>query len=317
MIQSIREYLGTLTARFSEGWNRFWFTPSDTTTLGALRVLVGLLALYFHLSWCADLVPLLSTEGLISVETVEQLGPGRTTFSYYNLLHSPGELWTAHLLGAAVLLLLTVGVLTRVTSVLSLIVVLSLVHRAPLVTAEAEPILTMLLFYLCLVPAGRSLSVDAWRARRKAGSEAESPAPTWTATVATRLIQVHLSALYLLMALVKIGGDTWWEGSAVWWLITRTEQRLIDMTWLHAHPFAINLWTHSIVLFELVFGLLIWNRTARPLLLGISGLMWLSLALVTGKILFCTLMFVAGLAFVSPIAMRSFLAKRTPATGQM
>ena len=117
-----------------------------------------------------------------------------------------------------------------------------------------------------------------------------------------------------MVATVKIAGSTWWQGSALWWLITRTEQRLVDLTWLHAYPFAVEFWTHAIVLFELVFALLIWNRTARPLLLGLSGLMWLSLALVTGKVVFCALLFVAGLAFVSPDAMRAFLQMLRPAS---
>src|SRR5262249_11295269 len=35
--------------------NRFWFTPSDPTTLGAIRIFCGVLILYTHLAYTYDL----------------------------------------------------------------------------------------------------------------------------------------------------------------------------------------------------------------------------------------------------------------------
>jgi hypothetical protein len=95
----------------------------------------------------------------------------------------------------------------------------------------------------------------------------------------------------------------WWSGIAVWQLMGRPESRLVDLTgWFDGDDvgprlYALNLWTHAIVAFELAFGLLIWNRAARPLLLGLSVLMWSSLALILGDPAFCAIMLIAGLAF--------------------
>ncbi len=36
-------------------WNRFWFQPTDPTTLGLMRVITGLIVLYVHLVYCFDL----------------------------------------------------------------------------------------------------------------------------------------------------------------------------------------------------------------------------------------------------------------------
>ena len=41
-------------------------------------------------------------------------------------------------------------------------------------------------------------------------------------------------------------------------------------------------WTLAIVLFELCFAFLIWNRLARPLLLGLALPIWIGTALLTG-----------------------------------
>src|SRR5205085_2642600 len=39
-------YWTTLAARFGEGWNRFWFTPSDPLSLGVLRIGIGLILFF-------------------------------------------------------------------------------------------------------------------------------------------------------------------------------------------------------------------------------------------------------------------------------
>ena len=35
-------------------WGRFWFQPSDPTTLAFMRIITGLLVLYVHLAYCFD-----------------------------------------------------------------------------------------------------------------------------------------------------------------------------------------------------------------------------------------------------------------------
>jgi hypothetical protein len=168
----------------------------------------------------------------------------------------------------------------------------------------------LVLFYLCFGPAGARLSVDRWLALRKAQREENAlrraemlapPAPTSAATVAARLIQVHLAALVFMMGLAKLAGgasNVWWSGEAVWMLASRPEDRLLDFTWLAGHPYLIDLWTRGILLFELLFPLLIWPRAGRPLVLAWAFLHWGGLALLTGLSAWCGMMFIASLAFV-------------------
>jgi hypothetical protein len=191
---------------------------------------------------------------------------------------------------------------------LALVVVLSYIHRATMLTGPFEPILAMTIFYLCLGPAGARYSVDAWRRRRRAAQhggveETLEVAPSTSATIATRLLQLHVSLVYVMMGVAKLADptDVWWLGEAMWWLAAQPDSRLVDVAWLLAdHPYVLNAWTHAQVIFELAFGLLIWNRLARPLLVIAAAAMWLLLALVSGLPLFCLMMFIASLAFVSP-----------------
>lgn len=336
MIDAIGNYFDTLVRRSGAGWNWFWFTPSEAVSLCVLRILTGLIALWLHLTLLPDLERYFGPEGMLPVETVRQLGTdpetgtARYVFSYLTHCRTLGELQAAHAVGAAVLVMFIVGAFSRLTSVLALAVVLSTIHRGVMLTTEVEPVLTMVMCYLCLGPTGAHLSVDRWLARRKSRKEKdldraaarlpeEWPAPTMSARVATRLIQVHLAAIYAVMVLSKLLSEAWWDGEAVYWLTHTSPSALVDLTWLYAYPKTIDAWTHAIVLFELSFGLLIWIPLARPLVLSVAVVMWLSLAMLSGLVAFCLMMLVANLAFVSPQAMRTVVAKllRQAAAGEV
>ena len=330
---AILAYLTSLCQVFGQSWNRFWFTPGDPLALGPLRIGAGLMAFYLVVTYSPDLETFFGRDGLVRVEslttlekqvrdfnfrpalppTIRETLPRRYRFSYLDYLQDPTSLWIAHVAGLAILALFTAGCLTRLTSVLSLVVFLSYVHRGPLLTAQVEPVLAFVMFYLCLGPAGRSLSIDAWFAARRGAAPTPGPWPgtdagplpsSVAATVSIRLIQVHLTLVYGMMAIGKLAGEVWWNGLGMWWLIARPEMRLVDWTWLAAYPKLVAAWTHLQVAFELGFAVLIWNRTARPPLLALSVVAWLLLAPVTGLATFSLMMLVANLAFVSPSWLR-------------
>lgn len=300
-------------------WNGFWFSPGSVYPLAGLRILVGVLALYYVGSHSADLVHWFGRDGLLPTATVRQLTsppsedgslPATLHLSYLNLLESPVEMWSAHVLGLLIIVLFTVGLFTRITGPLAAAVVLSYIHRAPMLTAQFESVLSMLLIYLAVGPSGQVWSLDAWRRLRASGGVASPVPPTTSsilANIALRLIQLHVAGLYLVMGLSQLGGAlevenpaTWWRGQAIWWLIAKSETRLIDLTFLSTTSlgYVVNAWTHAIVFGELAFGLLVWKPQARPWLLALAACGWLSLAPVTGLISYCAVMLVANLAFV-------------------
>jgi hypothetical protein len=316
MTSAISDYFGRLASEFGRGWTRFWFIPSDPRVLCAMRPLIGLLVVYLHATLSLDLVSFFGPRGLLPAAEIAPLEA--STFSYLNYLSTPGELWTVHLLGLAVLLLFTAGVWTRVSSVLALVVFLSDVNRAPMITSCTESIAAMVMLYLCLAPCGQQYSIDAWRAARARAAEpnalAEAPGATLstTATIATRLIQLNLALLVGMMAFSQLSGEVWWLGTGTWWLIARSESRLVDLTDLYAWPKLIELWTHAVVLFELAFATLVWVPLARPLLLGVGVVIWSSLALVTGDVPFALAMMIASMAFVSPRLLPACCSEKRP-----
>jgi hypothetical protein len=297
MMRHVTAYFSRLSQGFGEGWTRFWFTPSDPATVSAIRLLAGVLLVYMHATLCFDLEAFFGAEGLLPVGEIAILEAN--TFSYLNFLVSPTELWIVHLLGLAVLVAFAAGLFSRVTSVLSLVVFLSTVHRAPMITGRTEIVLAMLLLYLCLAPCGRRFSLDAWLAARKRKRTDEAELFT-TATISTRLIQLHLSMLVLMMAFSQLSGEVWWSGDGIWFLITRPQSRLVDLTGLETSPFLIDFLGHLLIGFEMTFPILVWPRLFRPLMLGLGVCVWSLLALITGDLTFTAALLVASLAFVRP-----------------
>ena len=244
-MHTMRAYFGELSREFGAAWTRFWFTPRDSVVLCLVRILTGIVALYYIVSHSADLVRWFGPDGILNASTTQRLTGAEQLrysfhYSYLYLAETPASLWILHGAGLLVVLAFTLGLWSRLTSIGALIVVLAYVHRAPLITGQLEPVLTMLLAYLCLAPTGRHFSLDAVWARHRL-KKLGPLAWLWTdtqlslgANISTRLIQLHLAGFCLMTGLNMLAADTWWAGEGVWWLIARTDSRLVDLTGLCA-----------------------------------------------------------------------------------
>lgn len=309
-------YFTELADAFGRGWNRFWFTPADPAPCAALRIAVGLLAALHLASLGVELDRWYGREGLLPPPTVDMLiTGGNLDQSHYHFTYlAPLEgtqLAVVHALAIAAALAFAAGLFTRVSGVLTLIAVLAYVHRVPQVAGHAEPALAFLLLYLCIAPSGSRLSLDRWIALRRAdaGQPPEldnADQPSVAANVALRLIQVHLAMFVLMMGLTKLSAAAWWDGDAIWHLLAQPHSRPLDLTWLGGWPLAVNFWTHAALYYELAFPVLVWNRSARPLLIALGVVHWLLLILATGLTLLGLTMIVASAAFLpAPTASRN------------
>jgi hypothetical protein len=190
---------------------------------------------------------------------------------------------------------------------------LAYVHRAPLIAGHLEPVLGFLLLYLCIGPSGANFSVDQWFARRKQDPMAPPIQPSMLANLSLRLIQVHTAMFFLMMGLTKLNGEGWWTGIAIWSLLAQTQSRPLDLSFFQrggqVGEYFVNFWTHAVVYYELAFPVLIWNRHARPLLLGIGVVVWVSLVLASGLLLFGLTMIAATAAFVPAETYRALFAR--------
>ena len=108
-------------------------------------------------------------------------------------------------------------------------------------------------------------------------------------------------------------GASWWDGSAMWLSIANSEYQTVNLTWMASMPMLLALMTHIIVLFELSYCVLIWNRLTRPVVLLTAVMMHLGIATCLGMATFGLAMLIGNLAFIAPQFILGFL--RRPPTG--
>jgi hypothetical protein len=316
--------------QIGSAWTRFWFTPSDPISLSLMRILVGLVTLWWYLGFAPDLTAWFGTEGLFKPDkfSITRSIDREAAWSILEFATTPESVKFFYGLGFVAIVGMIVGILTRVFTIATLVWVLSFVHASSAMARPVDDVLAMLLFYLCIAPAGTCFSLDACLRARRQGSVGLSemrPSAQFfsSANLATRLIQVHLAIIYAATAISQLQWEAWWQGSAVWWMMARSESRFFDFTPLSgmgtAFVYLVNFLTHFLVLYEICFATLIWNRTMRPILLWLGVFVWLGILLINGSPSFCLLMLIANLAFVPPETLRNWctrcpvLQNRSPA----
>lgn len=306
----VLDYLRELRQGTRNGWNRFWFTPTDPATLCLIRVLAGAMLLYTHLVWTIGLEDFFTADGWLSPSAVATLQGPSYAWSHFWLIESRTMLWTAHLAALAVFALFALGLFSRVTAVLAYLLTVAYANRVPGALFGLDQINAMLAMYLMLGPCGARYSLDRLLAARRATKPLEEPAPSVGANVAIRLIQLHMCIIYAAAGLTKLMGPTWWDGTAMWGAIANLEYQSIDMTWLVHYPLLVNAVTHLTLAWEISYCALVWPRLTRPIMLFLAIPVHLGIALCLGMMTFGLIMLVGNLAFVSPALVRYVVERR-------
>ena len=221
-------------------WNRFWFTPIPLTGLHVLRVLSGILFCAWLLSFVGHQRAFFSLEGWFDTEAYFQVVQKQREqiniplpplgWSILYLANSHGAFLALYWGSIAVLALFTLGVATRLTSILTWVVVVSF-YANPATSYEGDYLLGILAFYLMLAYSLQGLGAER----------------------ACAVVLVTCSAG------VALSVGNWLGLSALWLAI------LVGAPYLGALAFLLILpWNDHLVLAERLFG------ARRHLLFGAS-----------------------------------------------
>jgi len=116
--------------------------------------------------------------------------------------------------------MMTIGLFTRVSTVLSWLLMLQLYNYNPIYYTGGDTVLRVMLFLGMFVDWGQVYSVDAWRRRRKAilGGAEQVPAPKRIAVWPIRLMMIQLACIYCATGILK-SGKTWANGTALYYAL--------------------------------------------------------------------------------------------------
>ncbi|OTF03384.1 HTTM domain-containing protein [Halorubrum sp. SD612] len=230
----------------------------DPRALAAFRVGLGALLI-------ADL--LRRSRSLTAFYTDAGVLPRRALFADYSEVYSlhalSGEPWAVASLFAVagvVALALLVGYRTRLATVVSWLLLLSLQARNPMVLNAGDALLAMLLFWGAFLPLGAQWSVDAIRR-----SDAEAPGgdatATPVATVASMGVLLQMLVMYVTNGVHKLEGDLWMGGEAVAYVMQADQFTYLVGDHVAAFPALLRAATYVWV--ALLF--------ASPLLIALTG----------------------------------------------
>jgi hypothetical protein len=311
-----------------ESWTRFWLAPVPVTGLHSLRVLAGLLFLVWLLTLAGEQAAFFGLQGWVDRQAyVEMSRLGRASFTPgWSILYMAGSsavllnllFWGA----VGVLVLFTLGAATRVTAVLTWIVVVSFTAN-PITRYEADYLLGMLAFYLMigylllgqwsgrlslgerlLGPKGTWLLAPVLGARKKAGLETSSGA-----CLAVRLLQIHFVLVVAVNGLHKLQFARWWAGVALWFPLHPPFETTLDSLRAAAASkdailFFLSLAGYLVLAWQIGFPLFAWRKSCRLLLLGGAAVAWLGCYFVLKLPLYGPIFLVASLSYLTPAEWR-------------
>ncbi len=330
-------------------WDRFWFRPSDPTVLGLIRLCTGLVLVYSQLMFSFDLQSYVGAEAwvddgpggaahtlryelpFVTLPTGWQvtdpadlvIGRGHYFWSVFYHVHDPRWVYAVHFGILAIMVLFTVGLWTRITSVLAWAGGMCYLQRAPTLLFGMDTMSNLLLLYLMIGPCGEALSVDAWLRRRReraAGLGDLPPRPSATATLATRLLQINFCFIYMGSGTSKLLGSAWWNGTAVWGTMANSYFAPLNQAWYaswlqwlasHRVVWEISMTSFCVFTLFLEIGLpfLIWNRRWRWLMVCGAVMLHTGIGVFMGLVTFSLCMLCMVLSFVPPEAVRDLLER--------
>jgi hypothetical protein len=244
---------------------------------------------------------------------------GNNYWSIWFHVTDPGAMRLVHACGLVVMFTFTIGLFTRITSVLTWLMALSYIQRSPVSLFGMDTMMNIALIYLMIGASGRALSVDRLLARWRQPSLG-APAPMVSANFAIRLMQVHFCIIYMAAGLSKLLGGAWWNGTALWGTVANYEftplrfQLYADaLQWLCRHR---ALWEVAMtggavftLALEIAFPFLVWRPRLRGVMVAGSVVLHTGIAITMGLTGFGLFMLTLVFSFLPPELVHELIAK--------
>ena len=223
--------------------NAFLFNYRASQPFGFLRIAVALFCIIYLGCMYTEMQNLIGINGYV----------GRVTSEAINIRFTPKISWLLKPLNNGgftdsnsiniiigiyftAMLLMLAGLFTRVSVFFVWMIHLMIYNSTAIFSYGTDAFLNILLFYCLIMPVGRYASLDnfLFNKRTKADSIIYE-------SFFMRVLQVHICVAYFFSGFNKLIMPGWLNGESIWQALMLPNFRVVDFTFLAAHPFILKI----------------------------------------------------------------------------
>ncbi len=290
-------------------WNRFFFAPISTASLGLYRIAFSAVTLFYALLLFPDRFTWFSQHGMFTREAADNITSMETPGPHLNLFHFGVNDQTLTLFFVVFILatiFLMLGLWTRSAAFIVWVCLNSLHNRDGSILNSGDTMMIVMALYLIVAPAGAACSLDRlWRiAKGREGDEPPRLMP-WV----QRIMQIQVNIVYLCSALFKFAGVDWINGTAAYYPLHMPEMARFPVPFMDGRwGLPINLLTYGTLLIELSLATLVWVPRLRLYVLAAGVLLHLGIEYSLNIPLFSFLMITSYIVFLRESDLKNFIS---------
>jgi len=295
------------TARaFARGWNSFFHEPCDARIPAAIRIVYATIVLIHFAVLYPDLNMWFTGDGVLTMEAAKKAASPYAWSLLELFPDTAAVVHTCFWIAVAHAVCLLVGLLPRINALLLFVWIISFQVRNDLINDGEDCLMRLLGFFVIWLPSGRVWAVNGvvrrWRGEQRGQGTGDRGqrelVPGWP----VRLMQIEMAAMFFSSALMKLAGEPWVNGTALYY-VSRLDDffgRFPVPAYLFDTPWTVTLMTWSVVIAEFCVPILIWfKETRRPCLLVLLAF-HVANEWTMNLFLFHPLMVCGWIAFVTP-----------------
>ncbi len=259
--------------------DRFWFGFGSPTAIGVFRIIFGFLTFLNLVLLAFDWETWYSERGFVPSWLGQRWLYPKTAIGFgtnwsiprINVLNGVTNdriSLLVFLITALAALLTTLGLWTRISSIVLAVGIVSLHHRNPIILHGGDSVIRVMCLYMAIAPSGAACSLDRVIGLIKGRI---SGAPILVSLWPQRLIAYNMALIYLTTTWEKWGGHLWQNGTATWYPVRLAEfYRFPVPDFINQMPF-VTITTYGTLFVEFALGTLVFFRPLRNYVL-LSGL---------------------------------------------
>ncbi|MDB9509130.1 hypothetical protein PN502_19130 [Microcystis aeruginosa CS-338/01] len=225
----------------------------DLRSLALFRIALALVVLVDLSVRFSQVTAHYSELGVLPLGSLSKVSASPFYWSIFALSDSVLVQSILFIVAIAIALLLLIGYHTRLATIATWVLIVSLHHRNPLLLFAADDVIRAVLFWAMFLPLGACYSVES------ALNTNPNPLPKRVVSAATVALMIQICYIYMWSAAFKTKSETWWpDGTAVYYSLSYDQYGTAFAGFLLSLPQQLlKILTFSALIFEWVGPLLI------------------------------------------------------------